>query len=57
MNKWEARKGKTQLAALLPIKTNDTCFKVGIFLVSQVIPEGKKKQVQKPIRPVQRNKV
>ena len=57
LNKCEAKNGKTQLAALLPMKTNDTCFKSGIFLVSQVIPEGNKKQVEKPIRPVHMNNI
>ena len=40
------------MAALLPINKNETCFKSGIFFVNHVIPDGKQKQAEKPIRPV-----
>ena len=55
MNKWLAKNGNTQLAALLPMNTKDTDFKSGIFLVNHVIPDGKKKQAENPINPVHIN--
>ena len=58
MNNLLARGGKIQLAKLDPKNIIEICLldKLGIFDDNQLIPEGNKKQMQRPINPVAKEK-
>ena len=54
LNNLLAKGGNTQFAKLEPKNIIEICLldRLGIFDDSQLIPEGNKKQMQRPIKPV-----